>query len=132
MVRAWLAGIVILIAVHILLWGVVAATPVSELLRNLLFAGPPAAALVTTYLSPRNRLLMGMSLAPCGALIGYAAQQVYAALGYHVDRLGVDAISTLQVLLVFNVLYALVGSLLGLLISCAVGRSRDSRTSTTS
>jgi hypothetical protein len=75
---------------------------------------------------------MGMSLAPCGALIGYVAQEIYAHFGYHVDRLGVDAISTLQVLLVFHVLYALIGSALGLLLRWAVTRSQDSPTSTTS
>src|SRR5688500_1096253 len=131
MVRAWLYGVLVLIIVHLLLWGVVAQIPFSELLRNVLFAGPPAASLLTAYLSPRHRFLMGMSLAPCGALIGYAAQLLYAAFGYHVDRLGVDALSTLQVLLVFNVLYAVIGSLLGILLRWALAKAQDSAASTT-
>lgn len=132
MLGAWLAGLAIIIVGDLLWWGVLTDLPFAEPLRLFLFLVVPVAALVTTYLSPRHRFLMGMSLAPCGALVGYLAQQVYASLGYHVDRIGVDAISTLQVLLVFNVLYALIGSLLGLAVRWVVARSQGARTSTTS
>ena len=112
MVKAWLLGASVLIAAHVLWWGVAAGISHADALRNVLFIVPVAAAFLVSYLSPRHKLLLGVSMGPLGAALGLASMFMYRALGYHVDEIG-GAIATFGILLGVHLAYAVGGTVLG-------------------
>jgi hypothetical protein len=110
--KAWLLGAGILVAGHLLWWGVAAAIPLGESLRVALFFVPSVAAFLVTYYSPRYKLAMGMSMGVVGAGVGFLATVIYESAGYHIDKIGGPA-ATLAVLLMFHLAYALAGTAAG-------------------
>jgi hypothetical protein len=112
MTKAWLLGLALLVAGHLLWWGVLLDGAYSEALRVALFFVPAVAAFLVAYLAPRRKLLLGISMGLCGALIGFAAMAGYEHLGYHIDKIG-GPLATLAILLAIHLGYSSVGSIAG-------------------
>lgn len=108
----WLLGVGVLIIGHLLWWGVAAEVLLGEALRLVLFIVPAAAGFMVTYLSPRLKLVLGMSMGVVGAVIGFLAMRIFEYAGYHIDKIG-GAAETLVVLLALHLAYAIVGTASG-------------------
>jgi len=109
MLRAFTAGIGVLLAAQILYVGVLARINHHELLRSVLLAFPFAAAFLTAWLAPRRKMLAGLSMAVFGAAIGVAASFVYERLGFVVDEIGGLA-ATFLILLAYQGVSCVLGS----------------------
>jgi len=110
--KAWILGACIILIGNFLWWGVAAELPLSESLRVALFVVPSAAAFLVTYLAPRLKLVLGMSMGIVGAVFGFLATLIYENAGYHIDKIGAPA-ATLAVLLALHLAYALAGTAAG-------------------
>ena len=110
--RAWLLGACIVIIGYFLWWGVAAEVPLSENLRVALFFVPSAAAFLVTYLSPRLKLVLGMSMGIVGAVCGFVATQIYENAGYHNDKIG-GPTATLALLLALHLAHVFAGTAVG-------------------
>jgi hypothetical protein len=121
--RVWLLGTCVLIIGHLSWWGVAAEVPFSEALRLALFFVPAAAAFMVTYLSPRLKLVLGMSMGVVGAAIGFLAMRIFENAGYHIDKIG-GAVETMVVLLALHLVYAIVGTATGYAVWRYVSRAR--------
>ena len=115
-VQAALAGIGILILGQILYIGVLVKISEHELLRFALLAFPTFAAFVAAYLAPRRKLVVGISMAIFGASVGMLFALGYEYFGLHVDRIG-GLLATFSILLAYNSVFCLVGSLAGYFLS---------------
>ena len=116
MPKAMLAGISVLVLAQILYIGVLVKINHHELLRLLLLIAPGLAAFVAAYLAPRRKLLVGLSMAMYGAVIGVLSALGYESFGLHVDRIG-GVWATFLILLVYYLVLSLVGSAGGYLLS---------------
>lgn len=121
--KAWLLGVSVLIIGHLSWWGVAAGMPFSEALRMVLFFVPSAAAFLVTYLSPRLKLVSGMSMAVVGTAIGSLAMPFFESAGYHIDKIGGLAETTVT-LLALHLAYAFAGTAAGYAVWRYVSRAR--------
>lgn len=112
MTKAWLLGLALLVAGHLLWWGVLLEGPYAETLRIALFFVPALAAFLVAYLAPRHKVLLGMSMGLLGAFIGFLAMVGYERLGYHIDKIG-GPLATLGILLAIHLGYSSVGTVAG-------------------
>ena len=87
-----------------------------ELLRLLLLGTPGFAAFVAAYLAPRWKIVVGMSMAIYGAVLGESMARSYEYFGGHVDRIG-GLLATLAILLAYNGTLSIVGSAAGAFLS---------------
>jgi hypothetical protein len=87
-----------------------------ELLRLVLLGTPGFSAFVAAFLAPRRKMLVGLSMAVYGAVLGELMARVYEYFGGHVDHIG-GVVATFVILLVYHGALAVVGSVAGILIS---------------
>lgn len=87
-----------------------------ELLRLVLLGTPGFAAFVAAYLAPRWKIVVGMSMAIYGAVLGELMARVYEYFGGHVDQIG-GLLATLVILLVYYLALSLMGSVGGYFLS---------------
>lgn len=90
MLRAWSAGAGIIILVYTAWFIALQAAQYSEALVVLLWLSPLAAALVTSYLAPRKKILLGISMVLPATILAVALNSVYQWLGNAVDFPGVQ------------------------------------------
>lgn len=114
--KATLAGIGVLILAQALYIGVLVKITHHELLRLLLLIAPSLAAFIAAYLAPRRKLLVGLSMALYGAVIGVLSAFWYESFGLHVDRIG-GVWATFLILLVYYLALSLVGGAGGYFLS---------------
>lgn len=114
--RAVLAGIGVLVFAQVLYILVLFQIDHYELLRWMLLGAPGLAACITAYLSPNRKLLMGISMALYGAMIGLLSAIGYEYFGLHVDRIG-GGLVTFTVLLTYYASLSVVGSVAGIFLS---------------
>jgi hypothetical protein len=117
-----LAGISVLILAQVLYVGVLLKISHHELLRLILLVVPGLAAFAAAYLAPRRKLLVGLSMAIYGAVIGVLSALGYESLGLHVDRIG-GAWTTFTILLVYYLVLSFVGSMGGYFLSRKIERA---------
>ena len=110
--KAWRLGLALLVGGHLMWWGVLLEGAYAETLRLALFFVPALAAFLVAYLAPRRKMLLGMSMGVCGALIGFFAMAGYEHLGYHIDKIG-GPLATIGILLAIHLGYSLIGSIAG-------------------
>jgi hypothetical protein len=123
MTKAWLVGVALIVLAHLLWWVVLMEVPLGGVLRVLLYVLPVLAAFTVAYLAPRQKLLLGMSMSLCGALLGFLAMNGYARLGYHIDNIG-GPLATLAILFALHLGYAAVGTTAGYLVWLFASRPR--------
>jgi hypothetical protein len=114
--RAVLAGIGVLILAQLLYIGVLLKINHHELLRWILLGAPGLAAFIAAYSAPNRKLLIGLSMALYGALIGMLSAIGYEYFGLHVDRIG-GLFATFMILLAYYAALSIVGSVAGLFLS---------------
>ncbi|NJO12216.1 MAG: hypothetical protein HC872_00680 [Gammaproteobacteria bacterium] len=110
MLKSWSLGTLVLMLVQGLWFGSVLTGSYSEFLVLLLWASPFIAALVTAYLSPARKMIMGMSMAVVAAVLVVVANAVFQAVGTPVDFPGAKGGLTLFAI---TLLYSAVGAVLG-------------------
>ncbi len=117
MLKAWLIGVAILVAVFAL-WIIFLQMEVfSQSLAVLLWVSPFIAAFICAYLAPSRKLFLGISMALPSALLAVALNSGFAFFGSAVDFPGVEGGFTLFFLVlaasaVVCVLGAVAGSVL--------------------
>lgn len=114
--RAVLTGIGVLVFAQVLYVGVLIKIGHHELLRWILLGAPGFAACITAYLSINRKLLMGVSMALYGVMIGILSTIGYDYFGMHVDRIG-GLQTTFAVLLAYYAALSVVGSMAGIFLS---------------
>ena len=114
--RAMMAGIGILILDLILYSWVLLAANSHEFLRYISLSAPGLAACVTAYLSSRQKLLVGMSMAVYGALGGMLSDPLYEYFGLYIDHVGTP-LETFVIRLVYCSALAALGSVVGIVLS---------------
>lgn len=114
--KAMLAGIGILVVAQILYIGVLLKISFHEFLRFVLLVAPGLAALVAAYLAPDRKLLTGVSMALCGAVLGVLSAIGYETLGLNVDHIG-GLLATFLILLGYNTALSIAGSVVGVFLS---------------
>ena len=87
--RAWLAGVMVLVVANGAWFVSLQAHKFSSSLIWLLWISPLIAAFVSAYLSPRKKILLGISLAIPAAVLAVALNVTYELLGNAVDFPGV-------------------------------------------
>lgn len=87
--RAWLVGVAVLIVANGGWFVSLHAHKFSETLVWLLWVSPLIAAFVSAYLSPRKKILLGVSLAIPAATLIVVLNTIYELLGNAVDFPGV-------------------------------------------
>ena len=114
--RALLAGIGVLVLAHVLYAGVLIKVSYHEFLRWILLGAPGFAACIAAYMSPSRKLLMGISMALYGAVIGMLSAVGYEYFGLHVDRIG-GPLATFVILFAYDAALSVVGSVVGVFLS---------------
>ena len=111
-----MAGIGVLILGHVLWVGVVLDMPYHEWLRLVLLCFPGVAAFFAAYWAPRNKILIGISMAVCGAAIAIVSSAVYESLGFHIDSIG-TSMETFLIILIYDAALSVVGTAAGYMLS---------------
>lgn len=114
--KAILAGISVLVLAQVLYIGVLAKINHYELLRLLLLSSPGLAAFTAAYLAPHRKVVIGISMAMYGAVIGMLSALGYEYLGLYVDSVG-GPLATFLILLAYNGALSIVGSVAGFFLS---------------
>ena len=122
--KATLAGIGVYVLSSILFAGVLLKISHHELLRWILYGTPGYAACIAAYLSPKRKLLIGMSMALYGAVMGPLSTPMYEYFGLPVDYIGTP-LETFVIYLVYCAIWAVVGSGMGIVLSQAIHRYSD-------
>jgi hypothetical protein len=110
MLKAGSLGIVVLVLAQGLWFGSLLGGAYTELLVLLLWISPFIAALVTAYLSPGRKMVMGMSMAVIAAVLVVVLNAAFQAAGNAVDFPGAKGGLTLFVM---TLMYSAVGAFLG-------------------
>lgn len=118
-----LIGIAVLVLANVLWLGMAWETKFYESLRVVLLFFPSLAALLVAYLAPRRKILVGISMAVWGALIGTIATSIYDHLGVPVDHIG-GPFSLFLILLAYQLAFCTVGSIAGYLFWRFASRER--------
>lgn len=96
-----------------------------ELLRIVLLGTPGFAAFVAAYLAPRWKMVVGMSMAIYGAVLGELMARGYEYFGGHADHIG-GLVATLLILLAYYGAFSVVGSVTGVFLSRRLSKNRGS------
>jgi len=112
--RAVVVGIAVLILANVLWLGVLWEVKFYQLLRMALLISPGIASFLVAYLAPRVKIVLGLSMAAWGAIIGTFATSIYEHFGVPVDNIG-GPMAVFVVLLVYQVVICTVGSVVGFL-----------------
>lgn len=111
---AWITGFIVLLFANGVWFISLQTQTYSKALVLLLWIFPLLAAFITAYLSPRKKVLLGMSMALASAVIGVGFNLIYELLGHQVDFPGVRGGALLFLItLVYGVLLCSVGSYAG-------------------
>ena len=125
MIRAWGIGFMILFIVDLM---VVTATLINyypRALMLLLRISPFAASFVAAYLSPRKKVILGMSLAIPTAILSLFVTVVYQLLDKAVDFAGfTGGLILLAVSLVYGFILCSVGGVAGYCLSRIITTAR--------
>lgn len=108
-------GIAVLVLANVLWLGVLWEVKFHEWLRILLLGSPSLAAFLVTYLAPRGKIALGISMAVWGAAIGTLSTVIYEHLGVPVDHIGGPG-AIFVVLLAYQLAFCSVGSVVGYLL----------------
>ncbi len=114
--KAVLAGVGVLFLAQVLYVLVLVKVSYHEILRSMLLGAPAMAACMAAYLSPSRKMLIGLSMALCGAVIGLLSAMGYEYFGLHVDRIG-GPLATFAILLAYYVALSVAGSVVGIALS---------------
>jgi len=118
MSKAWLVGAGIVIFVYATWFVALQASQYSEVLVFLLWASPLIAAIVTSYLAPHKKILLGMSMVLPTTIMAVALNSVYQWLGNAVDFPGVRGGLTLSITtLVYSSVLCWLGSMGGMVLA---------------
>jgi hypothetical protein len=112
MFKASIVGIAVLVLANVLWLGVLLEVRFHETLRVALYFFPGFAAFFATYLAPRRKILMGLSMGGYGAVIATLSSFVYKQIGFHIDDIG-GPLATFVMLLAYHVVYCVVGTAAG-------------------
>lgn len=116
--KAWLVGVAVLLVSNGVWFVSLQAHSFSVLLVWLLWISPLIAALVSAYLSPRKKILLGISLAIPAAIFAVALNTIYELLGNAVDFPGLRGGASLFVItLGYSVLLCALGGGVGYYLS---------------
>lgn len=85
MTKAFAIGVGILVAAYALWFITLQAGQYSELKIIVLWVSPFLAALASAFLAPRNKIVLGISMALPSAVLGVVLNIVYQAQGNPVD-----------------------------------------------
>lgn len=117
MIKAWLYGIVIIILVDVI-WAIALLTNIFS--GSLLLAmelSPLLGAIISSYLAPTNKLLLGVSLAIPTAIFTVLFNSIYQLYGHRVDFPGLHGgVILLSVSLIYSFIICLFGGVVGLLL----------------
>lgn len=114
--KAVLAGVGVLFLAQALYLGVLIKISHHEQLRLILLGSPALAAFAAAYLAPRRKLMAGLLMAICGAVIGTLSGLAYEFFGLHVDRIG-GVLATFLILLAYDGVLSFLGSAAGVFLS---------------
>jgi len=114
--KSVVAGGSILVAAQLLYFLVLMKVTHHELLRVLLFVAPGLASLVAAYFSPTQKMIVGLSMALLGSILGVLFSYAYEALGFPIDHIG-GFFVTASILVLYYIGPSIVGSVVGKLIS---------------
>ncbi len=116
--KAWLIGTGIITIAYAAWFIILQASQYSEVLIILLWLSPLVAALVSTYLAPRRKVLLGMSMVISTAVLAVTFNLVYQWLGNAVDFPGMQGgLILFTTTLVYSCILCGLGSMGGLLLS---------------
>lgn len=114
MIRAWVIGFMILLAVVMM---VVIATLIEVYPRALLLLlqiSPFVAAFVSAYLAPRKKIILGTSMAIPAAILSVAVTFAYQLFGKDVDFPGLrGGLILFTVTITYSCILCLLGSIAG-------------------
>jgi hypothetical protein len=116
--KAWALGGGIVLVVNgawfISLW----VNKFSEVLMFFLWSAPAVAAFVTAYLSPRKKVLLGVSIAPLAVILVCTLNFAYQAFGHAVDFHGIrGGIILATITMVFDGVLCAIGATCGYLLT---------------
>lgn len=116
----WAIGVSVLLGA-LLLWVGILFVEDKRLFRigeAILWGSPLIAALVASWLTPRRKFLVGLSMAPIAAFLHVLANGVFQALGRPVDFSGAEGgVLFFMLVLAGAAIPALVGTLVGMSLS---------------
>ena len=116
--RAWFTGAGILVLVYAAWFIALQASQYSEALVVLLWLSPLVAALVTAYLAPRRKVMMGMSMVLPTTVLAVTLNFVYQWLGNAVDFPGArGGLILFSSTLVYSAILCGLGSIGGLVLA---------------
>jgi len=127
MLNAWLIGVGILAVAYLVWFFALLAKLFSGSLVILLWLAPFIAALISSYLGPSKKVLLGISMAIPTAIFAIAFNAGYQLLGNAVDFPGLKG--TL-ILFVVTVIYGGILSLIGGVIGYFLSKQRSKGMST--
>jgi hypothetical protein len=118
MFKAWSAGAGIIILMYTA-WSIaLQASQYSKVLVILLWASPLAAAIVTSYLAPYKKILLGVSMVLPTTIMTVTLNYVYQWLGNAVDFPGVrGGLILFTTTLVYSGIICLLGSMGGMVLA---------------
>jgi hypothetical protein len=122
--KAIVIGVAVLVLANALWLAVLLEVKFHELLRIALLGFPSPAAFLVAYLAPRGKIVLGMSMALWGAIIGVLSTSIYDHLGVPVDHIG-GPVAVFFVLLAYQLAYCTVGSVIGYLFWRFTNRRRN-------
>ena len=116
--KAWSVGTGILVLVYVAWFIALQSSQYSEVLVLLLWTSPLIAALVSAYLAPRKKILLGMSMVVPTTVLSVTLNFVYQWLGNTVDLPGVrGALILFTTTLVYSGILCWLGSMGGVMLA---------------
>jgi hypothetical protein len=112
---AFACGCGVLLGLHALWILVLIDAPGAAFVRQAIIAAPVMAALVTAWLAPDRRLVLGTLQGTCAALVAFASAAAFERLGYRHDSIG-GPMATFAVMWFWSTALAMAGSVLVLLL----------------
>lgn len=113
--KAVLIGVAVLVFGNALWLAVLSDVRYSELLRLVLLTFPGVSAFLVAYLAPRRNVMLGISMAFWGAIIGTLTTAIYEHFGVVVDSVGAP-MTLFFVLLGYQLISCTIGSAAGYLL----------------
>ena len=118
MTKAYVIGVVILIAAYLLWFITLQTSQYSELMTVVLWASPFLAALASAFLTQRKKIMLGISMALPSAVLVVVLNFVYQAQGNSVDFSGSrGALILFMTTLIYSGVLCGVGAIVGSVLS---------------
>jgi hypothetical protein len=114
--RALLAGIGVLVLGQVLYIGVLIKISYYDFLYWMLLGTPALAACIAAYMSPKWKLLTGISMAFFGAAIGVLSAIFYEYSGFPIDHIG-SLSETFIIIFIWYAVLSIAGCVVGILLS---------------